>query len=57
MIEKSLRQHQVQPSQSNQRRKETLEKMTSVISDESRETDDLVRYAGCVGGASPVLYS
>ncbi|KAL5112975.1 Voltage-gated hydrogen channel 1 [Taenia crassiceps] len=46
MIEKSLRQQQLQQSQSNQQRKGTLEKMTSVISDESRETDDLVRYSG-----------
>ncbi|KAL5967051.1 hypothetical protein TSMEX_005115 [Taenia solium] len=46
MIEKSLRQQQLHQSHSSQRRKGTLEKMTSVISDESRETDDLVRYSG-----------
>ncbi|KAH9285685.1 Voltage-gated hydrogen channel 1 [Echinococcus granulosus] len=46
MIEKSLRQQRIQQSQLNQQRRGTLEKMTSVISEESRETDDLGRYSG-----------
>ncbi|VUZ42094.1 unnamed protein product [Hymenolepis diminuta] len=48
MIEKSLRQQQVQQQQqqnvSSQRRKGMLEKMPSIVSDESRETDDYTRY-------------
>lgn len=47
MIEKSLRQQQVQQLQqqnvSSQRRKGMLEKMPSIVSDESRETDDYTR--------------
>lgn len=51
MIEKSLRQQQLQQQQlqqqqnaSSQRRRGFLEKMPSVVSDESRETDDYARY-------------
>ncbi|VDN96287.1 unnamed protein product [Rodentolepis nana] len=56
MIEKSLRQQQCEQEKQrnavNQRRRGMLEKMPSVVSDESRETDDYTRYNYELGWAN-----